>query len=66
MLSGCVCAYVCTCRIIFGKMESATLKSERKNLPQHRANIDFCVCDYFISDGPKNHAIGNILIQQNS
>lgn len=62
----CVCAYVCTCRIIFGKMESATLKSERKNLPEHRANIDFCVCDYFISDGPKNHAIGNILIQQNS
>lgn len=45
-------------------MDSATLKTERKNLAQHKAKID--ICFVIISEGPKNHAIGNILIKHNT
>lgn len=60
----CICTCMCTCKIIFGKMDSATLKTERKNLAQHKAKID--ICFVIISDGPKNHAIGNILIKHST
>ena len=64
-----LCVYVCICAYIKSSLEKCNLpllRVKEKKLPQHKAKNDVLFVIIFISDGPKNHTIQNILIKNNT